>query len=52
MNELNKEFIKQKLEEEIDFLYEKYKDDEETVERLERIRISYYYLYNMCDKTL
>lgn len=46
---LDKKLIKDNLEQEINFLYEKYKEDEETVEKLELIRQSYYYLYNMIE---
>lgn len=47
--QIDKYCIKDNLEKEINILYEKYKDDEETIERLEMIRISYYYLFNMVD---
>lgn len=44
---MDKAVIKDNLEKEITFLYEKYKDDEETLEKLELIRLGYYKLYNM-----
>ena len=47
--QIDKYCIKDNLEKEINILYEKYKDDEETIERLEMIRISFYYLFNMVD---
>lgn len=47
---MNKVEIKNNLEKEINALYEKYKDDKETVEILENIRNSYYKLFNMVEE--
>lgn len=47
---MDKTVIKDHLEDEVSFLYEKYKDDEETVEKLELIRVGYFKLFNMIEE--